>query len=203
MIAEPRRHAAHAPVARHALAPAGIPAQRVQPATVGRIGAARIVTDRVAGGLVPEQRGPVDHLLFEPPAGLGPWVPPLPEPTAGLSRRTGTALVAAAVVMLLALAGITAYALHTAPTTSVAANALYLAAVRDHSTLTSADATDADLLGVGGEVCSALDDHPSRTGVIGALITLRTTTGWSRADSATVVASAVGAYCPAYADLLD
>jgi Protein of unknown function (DUF732) len=137
----------------------------------------------------------------EPPAGLGPWVPPLPAPERGLSRAAGACLA----VLVLAVVAVTAVVVSTGMRSTVAASSLdttYVTSVRDNSTITSRDASDADLVGEGHAVCDALDANPSRLGVTTVFGALTRATGWASSDAAAVVGSAIGAYCPQHRTLI-
>lgn len=140
----------------------------------------------------------------EPPAGLGAWVPPLPAPQPGLSRRMGVLLTAsvlglvAATVTVIDMDVQQTAAQHAAAAPS--AEAMYLNSVRANSTLSAV--SDTDLVSAGHAVCSTLDAHPTRLGLFGTLDRLTGSNGWSAGDAAAIVGSAVGALCPEHRSLL-
>jgi len=140
----------------------------------------------------------------EPPAGLGPWVPPLPTPERGLSRTAGACLAVLVLAVVAVTAVVVSMGLRGMPVASgeSSLDTVYVTSVRANSTLTTRDAGDADLVGEGHAVCDALDANPSLTGVNAVFGALTRTTGWSSSDAAAVVGSAIGAYCPQHRTLI-
>lgn len=134
----------------------------------------------------------------EPPAGLGPWVPPLPRPEPQLSARMLTWLGAVALVLIIAAAAAVAVVIGSATSTadSPDLDALYLGSVRDNSGLRAVDVSDAVLVDTGHSVCGTLDERPSMLGVVTEMRALARSFGWNDDDVAAVVGSAIGAYCP-------
>jgi len=133
----------------------------------------------------------------EPPAGLGPWTPPLPAPAPPLSARATTWLGIVAVTLIIAAGtaiGVVIGA-STAPDLT-RSDGLYLGSVRDNSGLSRLDISDDDLVRTGRGVCAALDAQPSTSAVFGTMEQLGVTNGWTDDDVAAVVGSAIGAYCP-------
>lgn len=150
--------------------------------------------------------GPPVPLARPAPPQAGPWVPPLPVPQPGLSRRMGVVLAVSVIGLVTATVTVIGIdvreatarqAVGPAPTSVESA---FLSTVRAHSTLTAV--SDADLVSAGHTVCLTLDAHPNRTGVFGTLDTLTGPDGWSAGDAAAVVGSAVGVLCPEYRPLL-
>jgi hypothetical protein len=139
----------------------------------------------------------------EPPAGLGPWVPPLPDARPPLSPRAITWFGIAAVVLLISAAAATVVMIEAAIATEPPAlDARYLDSVRTHSTLTDLDIDDGALVRIGHAVCAGLDRHPGVATVLGTMHELGGTRGWSDDDVAAVVGSALGAYCPGHIPVL-
>jgi Protein of unknown function (DUF732) len=141
--------------------------------------------------------------LHEPPAGLGPWIPPLPEPDPRLSPRAATWFGIVAVTLIIACAAAIAVVIGAATAPSLSrSDGLYLDSVRDHSGLTSFEISDVDLMDTGHEVCGELDRRPSMSSVVTAMQQLGSSHGWNDDDVAAVVGSAIGAYCPRHMALV-
>ena len=140
----------------------------------------------------------------EPPAGLGPWVPPLPEPRPPLSPRALTWFGIAAVVLLISAAAATALLVAAAGTPqSPSVDTRYLGSVRGNSTLSGLDIDDDALVRTGHDVCRTVDQRPTVSNVLGTMHELGRTNGWNANDVAAVVGSAIGAYCPRHIAVLD
>ncbi len=139
----------------------------------------------------------------EPPAGLGPWVPPLPEPDPRLSPRATTWLGIVAVTLIIACAVAVAVVIGAATTAHVSrSDGMYLDSVRDNSGLTGIEISDVDLMDAGHEVCGVLDRRPSVSTVVTTMQQLGSSHGWTDDDAAAVVGSAIGAYCPQHMALV-
>jgi hypothetical protein len=151
---------------------------------------------------IPIQGGPVlGH--HGPPAGLGPWVPTLPEPEPQLSARALVWIGAVAVTLIIGLAAAVAVVIgSTAEPARTKADGLYLGSVRDNSSLTSTDVNDDILVRTGHAVCETLDRRPAVTTVLDTMRELGTSYGWGDGDVAAVVGSAIGAYCPRHMTLV-
>ena len=139
----------------------------------------------------------------EPPAGLGPWTPPLPAPAPPLSARATTWLGIVAVTLVIAAGTAIGVVIgvSTAPELS-RSDGLYLGSVRNNSGLSRLDISDDDLVRTGHGVCAALDAQPSTSAVFGTMEQLGVTNGWTDDDVAAVVGSAIGAYCPRHLALV-
>lgn len=143
-------------------------------------------------------------LADEPPAGLGPWVPQLPEPERQLTPRVLTCFAVAGVVLLIGAAAAIALVLGAASAPLASdADALYLGSVRDNSGLTPTDVSDAVLVDTGHDVCGALEEQPSMLRVLSTMRSLGASHGWDDDDVAAVVGSAIGAYCPQFVPVVD
>lgn len=138
----------------------------------------------------------------EPPAGLGPWVPPLPGPQPGLSWKVGALLATAVIVLVAGTVTVVGTDVQQAATRQAVASvdSRYVDSVRANSTLTAV--SDTDLVTAGHTVCTTLDAHPTRLGLFGSLDTLTDANGWSAGDAAAIVGSAVGVFCPEHRPLL-
>jgi hypothetical protein len=141
--------------------------------------------------------------LDEPPAGLGPWVPPLPEPEPHLSPRALTWFGIVAVALMIGAAAAVAVVIGSASTPSLSrSDELFLGSVRQNSGLTGDEIGDQALVATGHGVCDALDERPAITSVLLTMRDLRVSRGWSDGDVAAVVGSAIGAYCPRHMALV-
>ncbi len=140
---------------------------------------------------------------YEPPAGLGPWVPPLPDARPPLSPRALTWFGVAAVALLIGVAATTVAVVGAAITPELPSlDDRYLGSVRDNSTLTGVDIDDSALVRTGHDVCASLDRRPTMSNVMGTMRELGTVHGWRDDDVAAVVGSAIGAYCPRHIGVL-
>jgi Protein of unknown function (DUF732) len=141
----------------------------------------------------------------ESPAGLGPWVPPLPPSRPALSARALTWLGIVAVLLLISAAAATAVLVAGAagPPASPSLDARYLGSVRGNSTLTGVDIDDDRLVRAGHEICGIVDRRPTISTVLGMMQQIGRAQRWSDDDVAAVVGSAIGAYCPRYIAVLD
>lgn len=148
---------------------------------------------------IPWVRDPYD----EPPAGLGPWVPQLPDARPPLSPRALTWFGITAVVLLISAAAATVVVVGAAITPELPSlDDRYLGSVRDNSTLTGVDIDDSALVRTGHDVCDSLDQRPTMSNVLGTMHELGAAHGWRDDDVAAVVGSAIGAYCPRHIGVL-
>jgi Protein of unknown function (DUF732) len=179
-VVDPRTESESAPF--HAVPFHAVPFRAVRPHTVG---------------------GRHDVGFHEPPAGLGPWIPPLPAADPRLSPRATTWFGIVAVTLIIAAAAAIAVVIGaaTAPVLS-RSDGLYLGSVRDNSGLTSIEINDVDLMETGHEVCGLLDRRPSVSEVVALMQELGSSNGWNDEDVAAVVGSAIGAYCPRHMALV-
>lgn len=149
--------------------------------------------------IIPIQAGPRWATITpgEPPAGLGPWVPPLPAAPPALSARAVTWFGVVAVTLIIAVAAAVAVMIGAATAPALTrTDGEYLGSVRDNSGLTRLEIGDDELVQTGRAVCVALDRQPSTSGVFGTMTQLALRHGWNDNDVAAVVGSAIGAYCP-------
>jgi hypothetical protein len=168
-----------------------------------------ISTPGVRTQLGPAGAGPHRTALWgaispgEAPAGLGPWVPPLPAGQPQLSARAVTWFGIIAVTLIIAVAAAVAVVIGAATAPQLSrSDGLYLGSVRENSGLSRLEIGDDELVATGRAVCIALDRHPSTSGVFGTMTQLGVRHGWNDSDVAAVVGSAIGAYCPRHIALV-